>query len=361
MAHSSRPASYALLLYVLLQATSVSAQTTNTTGPPPPVPWRANNTYGYPCQQHTPPLYGAASTLNSDGEKLCPFNAASPVCTTASCYFFKPDFGTDDRICPHTNCDVLITDWCTSSKAQGVFDFGCAVMLRPPFYAVESVGVGPYVDWLASQVTPSLDGNVDSNTQAPSLYVVDTAITKGGMSARPIEIKITTTNFNATVVTSFRTAIATILSCPVNYVFIISQEQTGNEYKMTLNVVGNGTAESAFTTLGGVTSLGTHADYRTVTVNSISVGTHVDRTARCYMWGNQDGLDDCEDDPVYTALLTSRVAMSGVYSVPDTELSKCAYLGCSILPDIIGSGILVTVVVLATFATFSLALSSASR
>ena len=89
----------------------------------------------------TAPVYGAASTLSPDGSKLCPFNKADPTwvtgypktpCLEPSCYFYRVNpTATTERICPHPNCDVIITSYCTHKRGGGgrgrIMDYGCEV------------------------------------------------------------------------------------------------------------------------------------------------------------------------------------------------------------------------------------------
>jgi len=98
-------------------------------------------------------------------------------------------------------------------------------------------------------------------------------IIPGGMSAKKIEMQISepVTNFNATYQASFKTAIATTLALDYeNYLYITSQTNSaGTTWDLVLNVVGPTIAESRYTTLSGLSTLG--GSPWSVTVNSMAL------------------------------------------------------------------------------------------
>jgi len=199
------------------------------------------------------------------------------------------------------------------------------------------VGVGPYVDWLEAVPIES----VATSPQIPSLYVVD-ANMGGGMSSKQLQLTAATTNF-ASAQAAFITEVASTLSSgsytvQEKFVFITAETVSGSNTALTVQVVGQ-VDPAGMTALQAKTNLGGLA------VSNL-IATDQTRTNRCL--GNTP-LDVCAEDPIYSALKTSREAMTGVYSTPSSELETCAALHCKSLPEVITTGILVTFIVLGTF------------
>lgn len=293
-------------------------------------------------------MFRAKGTLAPDGSKLCPFDKDSTVCKTADCYFYKPLLGTDDRLCPHPNCDLLIFTYCQQDTGnakgkggKGGVDFGCQVYTRPPFIADTIVGVGPYIDWLESAPVET----VDNQPQTLSAYVAVPGM-KGGMNSLEITLSAVGGAVNATKIGE---AVADTLSVSRKLVFTTTATVVGGNTALIYQAVGDAIAPAKITTLQGATTLGGE------TVSSV-VAKAVIRSSRCY--GNTPA-EKCPEDPIYKALRTSRDAMSGVFSVPTAELEKCVGLSCNILPDVVGAAILVTAILAASFFTFSWAQSVA--
>jgi len=318
----------------------------NITAPPapPPNPWRTNN-YGFDCTPSlaTAPLYGAASTL-AGGYKLCPFDPESSVCTTAVCYFYRVEVTNNvtgaksTRMCPTQACDALIKDWCDKLKLAGRRDMGCQVLTRPPWMPVGTVGIGPFVDWLEELPVKT----VDDYPQAPANNIVKEFM-PGGMSSKELKFTLAGTNFAANQA-AFIAAVATTLSIPKNYVVIAPVPiVSAGSTQVTVQIIGNkvtGSVASKFSgSIGGMGISGAVAE------------KDVDRTGLCF---GMTPKKVCPIDPNVEKLKTSRVAMSGVWSIP---VSKIADDPGGVFGELMEAGFLVGAVLVLTCAIIWISLS----
>lgn len=288
--------------------------------------------------------------------KLCPFNPNSDVCTSSLCYFYRIS-DTNERLCPHSDCDSLITTYCTPSQS----DFGCKVMTRPPFYATSYsaepnrppyVGVGPYTDWLEDKPVgiswwmEESARKASATEQSPLAYVVKDGM-GGGMSTEELTCEMSTTSFAASR-SSFIEDIASTLAVDTDSVFISSESVSASSTTVVVQIVGPALSSTQINTIRSTATLGS--------IGVVSLTTsRVVRTNLCY--GEPYPKTGCTKDPIEEALTLcpGKECMSEVYSYPAEDLAS----GMASEPfgDIVTVGVMVTLIVAGAFAVFSAALT----